>query len=131
MIALNAQPIIDARMRGLKPDELILVSLGGYVDAANHTVRTIPFTQHDWRWARGLELCVYVGERQEWVDTAKAIAMQRPDYLCLWNCAERWGARIYLIPTADDIAKPVRQWAYELDFLPWMDFENEEFSQWN
>lgn len=127
MIAVNAQPIVDARLRGFKPSELILVSLVGHVCAENHTVRAIPATPYDWRWVHGLELCVYVGERGDWVDTVKAIALQRPAYLAIWNCAEHWGARVYLIPTAEDISKPVRQWAYELDFLPWLDFQNDDF----
>lgn len=131
MIALNAQPIVDARLRGLKPDEMVLVSLVGHVDAANHTVRAIPGTAYDWRWVRDLDICVYVGERGDWIETLKAIALQRPAYLGLWNCQNHWGARVYLIPTAADISRPVRQWGYELDFLPWLDFQNEEFSQWN
>lgn len=131
MIAANAQPILEARLRGFKPDELVLVSLIGRIDAANHTVRAIPSNAYDWRWVRDLELCVYIGDGQDWVDTLKAIALQRPAYLSLWNTAERWGARSYLVPTAADIAKPVRQWTYELDFLPWLDFQNEEFLQWN
>jgi hypothetical protein len=127
VIALNAQPIVDARLRGFKPSELILVSMIGHVHAENHTVRAIPGAAYDWRWVHGLEVCMYVGERQDWVDTVKAIALQRPDYLCLWNCFEHWGARVYLVPTADDIVRPVRQWAYELDFLPWMDYQNDDF----
>jgi hypothetical protein len=102
MIALNAQPIIDARMRGFKPDDLVLVSLVGHVHAKNHTVRAIPGVTYDWRWVRGLELCV-------------------------WNCAEQWGAQVYLIPTANDLARPRLQWSHELDFLPWLDFQNDDF----
>lgn len=127
MIALNAQPILDARLRGFKPSELVLVSLVGHLHAENHTVRAIPATPYDWRWARDLELCVYVGERGDWVDTLKAIARQRPAYLSIWNCIEHWGAQVYLIPTAADIARPVREWTYELDFLPWLDFQNDDF----
>jgi hypothetical protein len=127
MIALNAQPILDARLRGFKPADLILVSMVGHINAANHTVRAIPAMTYDWRWVHGLEVCVYVGERQDWVGTLKAIALQRPAYLCIWNCFEHWGARVYLIPTADDVSRPARQWTYELDFLPWLDFQNDDF----
>jgi hypothetical protein len=127
MIAPNAQPIIDARMRGLKPEDLVLVSLVGHVHADNHIVLAIPATPYDWRWVHGLDLCVYVGERGDWVDTVKAIALHRPDHLSIWNCAGHWGAMVYLIPTAADIAKPVRQWGHELDFLPWLDFQNADF----
>jgi hypothetical protein len=131
MIAHNVQPILDARLRGFKPDELVLVSLVGHVHAANHTVRAIPGTAYDWRWVRDLELCVYVNERQDWIETLKAIAVQRPAYLSIWNQVAHWGAQVYLIPSATDIALPVCQWTCELDFLSWMDFQNEEFLQWN
>lgn len=99
----------------------------GHVEAENHVVRAMPATEYDWRWVHGLELCIYVADRQDWVDTLKAIALHRPAYLCIWNCHEHWGAKVYLTPTAEDLARPVRQWHYELDFLPWMDFENEDF----
>lgn len=127
MIALNAQPIIDARVRGLKPDELVLISLAGFVHAVNHTVRAIPGIAYDWRWSHALDVCVYVGARPDWVDTVKAIALRRPAYLCVWNCVEHWGAQVYLVPTIDDLARPPRCWSYELDFLPWLDFQNDDF----
>lgn len=126
-LPINAQPILDARLRGFKPDGLILISMVGHVEAENHVVRAIPATPYDWRWVRDLDVCVYVGERLDWVDTVKAIAMQRPAHICLWNCMEHWGAKVYLVPTPEDIAKPVRQWAYELDFLPWLEFQNTDF----
>jgi hypothetical protein len=126
-LPLNAQPIVDARLRGFKPDELILVSLVGHVAAANHVVRAVPSVAYDWRWVHGLEVCVYVGERMDWVDTVKAIALQRPAYLGLWDCSKHWGAEVYLVPTGDDVAKPVREWTYQLDFLSWMDFQSADF----
>jgi hypothetical protein len=127
MLALNAQPILNARLRGFKPDELVIASLVGHVHAANHTVRAAPGIDYDWRWVRGLEVCVYVGDAPNWYDTVKAIARQRPEWLGLWSTAEHSGANVYLIPTADDVAKPVREWAYELDVLPWLDFQNDDF----
>jgi hypothetical protein len=131
MIAANAQPILDARMRGFKPDEMVLVSLVGKINAANHTVHAKPHIAYDWRWVRDLDVCVHVDQQTDWVPALKAIASERPKHLSLWNSAESWGAKVYLVPTAEDVSKPVRQWAYELDFLPWLDFQNEEFSQWN
>ena len=126
-LALNAKPILDARMRGFKPDCLTLVSLVGSVSAENHVVRAIPGNDYDWRWVHGLEICVYVGERLDWVDTMKAIAKCRPANLTLWNCFLHAGANVYLIPTADDVCQPVAKWQYELDYLSWMDFQNDDF----
>lgn len=131
MIATNAKQIIDARLRGLKPSDLVLVSMVGHVNAENHVVRADPGVVYDWRWVRDLELVMVVGERCDWADTMKAIGLQRPTYLGLWNGAGRWGAHAYLIPSAADVARPVARWTYELDFLPWLDFQNEEYLQWN
>lgn len=126
-LPLNAKPILDARMRGFKPSDMVIVSMVGHVESQNPVVRAIPATDYDWRWVRDLEVCVYIGERLDWLDTLKAIAKQRPDYLCVWNSFGHWGAHVYLIPTADDVAKPVRDWTYELDYLAWLEFQNGDF----
>lgn len=127
MIAPNAQPIIDARLQGLKPDGLVLVSMAGNVLADNQVVRAVPAVTYDWRWVRGLEICVYVDECCEWVPTLKAIAKQRPAYLAIWNSAAKWGARVFLVPTPEEVEKPMRLWTWELDFLVWLDFQNDDF----
>ena len=44
-----------------------------------------------------------------------------------WNDVGNWGATIYLVPTPADVEKPVRYWKYDLDFLPWMNFQNDDF----
>lgn len=127
MIAANAQPIIDARLRGLKPDSLVLVSMVGPVAAENPVVRAVPAVAYDWRWAHGLEVCVYIDDRCDWVATVKAIAKHRPAYLAIWNCIERWGARVFLVPTPEEVEKPQRLWQWQLDFLAWLDFQNDDF----
>lgn len=127
MIAANAQPIIDARLRGLKPDGLVLVSMVGGVDVTNPVVRATPAVEYDWRWVRGLEVCVYVGDRNDWADTLKEIAKCQPAYLAIWNCIDRWGARVFLVPTPDEVEQPQRLWQWQLDFLEWLDFQNDDF----
>lgn len=127
MIAANAQPIVDARLRGMKPEGMILVSLVGPMAAGNHTVHASAGQAYDWRWTRGLDVCVYVGARIDWAATVKAIALHRPEHLNVWNAVEKWGAGVLLVPAAEDIAQPVERWTYELDFLPWLDFQNMDF----
>lgn len=127
MIAVNAEPIIKARLQGFKPDEMIVVSLVGSAGMGNHIVHAKADTTYNWRWVRGLDICLCIGQQDDWAPLLKEIALHRPEHLSVWNCVERWGAKVYLIPTAEDIAKPVHQWGYELDFLPWLDFQNEDF----
>lgn len=126
-LPLNAKPILDARLRGFKPAEMVIVSLVGHVESQNHIVRAVSAAPYDWRWVADLDVCLYVGDLVDCRQTLKAIALHRPAYLCVWNCFEHWGAHVYLIPTADDVTKPVRQWTYELDYLEWLDFQNDDF----
>lgn len=129
MIAVNAEAILAARMKGLKPADMVIVSLVGPVGMDNPTVFAKPEVVYDWRWARGLDVCVYLDDAQDWPDVMKAIALQRPEHLSLWSHSGEWGAKVYLIPTAHDVTRPIRVWKYELDFLPWLDFQNEDFKK--
>jgi hypothetical protein len=129
MIARNAEPIVAARKRGMKPSEMICISLVGTLCNANHVTHADPAKTYDWRWVRDLDVCVYVGPSMNWPATLKAIALCRPSHLSLWNAYEHWGAKVFLVPTQSEIemCKPVSQWTYELDFLSWMDFQNDDF----
>lgn len=127
LIAKNAEKIIEARMKGYRPADMVLVFLEDALTSNNPAVYAKPETAYDWRWVRGLDVCVYVSDADDWGHLAKAIALQRPDYLAIWNYEGKWGARVYLIPTASDVRQPVRYWRYDLDFTPWMDFQNADF----
>lgn len=130
-VALNATPIIAARLKGLKPSEMIRISLVGSLCPGNHTVHARPGEALDWRWTRDLDVCLYVGALDGWVDTLKAIALCRPAHLSLWFAQSQMGATVYLVPTADDVSKPVSKWLYELQFTDWMDFQNDQFAREN
>jgi len=49
MIAHNAQPIFEARRRGLMTAEMVLVSLIGRINEQNHTVYANPQNAYDWK----------------------------------------------------------------------------------
>lgn len=123
----NAAPIVKARMNGLRPVGMVIVSTTGPVRTEQPLVRAEPGVAYDWRWARGLDICLYVRDGDDWPMTLKAIALEQPAHLSLWHSAGKWGAKVYLVPTAEDVDKPVPMWTYELDFLPWMDFQNNDF----
>lgn len=127
ILATNAQEILAARMKGLRPSDMVIVSLVGPVGAENPTVFAKPELAYDWRWVRGIDVCVYLDDDQDWSKTLMDIAKSRPEFLSLWSVTGKWGAKVYLIPSAGDVGRPVRAWKYELDFLPWMDFQNADF----
>lgn len=124
----NADPILKARMRGFKPADMVIVSLLGPVGVANPTVFAKSGAAYDWRWVRGLDVCIYLSAEDDWAIMMKDIALQRPEHLNLWDHAGQWGAQVYLVPTTADVQRPVRNWKYELDFLPWMDFQSLDFA---
>jgi hypothetical protein len=123
----NVAPILKARMEGLRPAAMVIVSMVGPVRTEQPLVLIEQRTAYDWRWLRGLDVCLYVGDGDDWALTLKAIALARPANLSLWNSAGKWGAHVYLVPSPQDVVRPVPTWTYELDFLPWMDFQNDDF----
>lgn len=130
MIAINAQPILDARMQGFRPAEMILVSLVGRISEPNHTVLATPSVAYDWRWARDLDVCVYLDEAVNWRPAVLAIAKAKPQFLALWDVPSKRGATVYLRPSHPaHIEKPVRLWDWVLDFSSWLDCENKAFNQ--
>lgn len=127
MIATNADKIIAARLKGMRPADMVIVSLGPAHKTDNPLVTANPGVAYDWRWVRDLDVCLYVSDADDWPHILKDIALQHPKHIELWNYPGNWGAHVYLMPTAQDIGRPVRMWGYELDFLPWMDFQNRDF----
>jgi hypothetical protein len=112
----------------MRPADMIIVSLTGTVSSTLPQVLADSSVVYDWRWAHGLDVCVYVSDvAADWAPSLKAIALARPAHLNIWNQSGRWGAHVYLVPSEQDVVKPVSMWKYELDFLPWMDFQNRDF----
>lgn len=124
----GAQAIIDARKRGMKPAEMLIVSLVGKVNETNHVIYVNPQAEYDWRWIVGLKVCVYFGSGVKWKEQLAEIAKCRPEWLGMYNVDQFKGATAYYLPRADDIEKPKNQWRHVLDFLPWTKYQNEEFA---
>lgn len=120
--------MIDARKRGMKPANLLIVSLIGKTGEANHTIYANPSAEYDWRWMVGLDACLYVRAGIDWKRTAMAIARTRPHWFGVYDPDQFKGADVFALPHVDDIAKPQAQWRWKLDFLPWLQFQNEQFA---
>lgn len=131
MIPKNAEKIIEARIKGFRPADMVLISITEppkvRPGAVNPIVIAMPGIAYDWRWVRGLEVCVCISNEDDWPAMVKDIAIHWPNYLALWNHADQWGAHVYLSPTPETVDSPRRQWQFDLDFLPWMDFQNHDF----
>jgi hypothetical protein len=127
-LATNAEFIIAARMKGKAPADMVIVSMVGPIVTENPIVFANAAQKFDWRWVRGLDVCVYMDADVDWQALLMDIAVQRPAHLSLWDHGAKWGTAVYLIPRESDLARPMRYWKYEMDFLPWMDFQNDDFA---
>jgi len=130
-LAKGAQPIIDARKRGQKPNELILVSLIGPTGEANHTVFASVDIAYDWRWTVGLQVCLVVNEatRRHAAEILRAIGKELPAQLHIWSVDDFKGARVTVLPLEDDIDKHRKDWRWAIEFAPWMERDNYVFAK--
>jgi hypothetical protein len=124
----GAEKVLNARKRGMKPNEMLIVSLIGKTQESNHTIYAAPDGVYDWGWLVGLEVCLFVKPGVFWKPLALSIAKANPRWLGLFDVEQFKGTDIFAIPCIDDIKKPKNQWRYKLDYLPWMPFQNEQFA---
>jgi|SRR5688572_2328492 len=124
----GAEAVLAARKRGMRPAEMLIVSLIGKVGESNHTIYANPGAEYDWRWIVGLDICLYVNNATNWRTQMTAIAKCRPNWLGLYNVDQFKGARAFYLPHPSDIDKPRSQWRHVLDFLPWTQWQNEQFA---
>ncbi|MFC7518713.1 hypothetical protein ACFQUU_27250 [Herbaspirillum sp. GCM10030257] len=131
----GAKAIVDMRLKGEKPADMLIVSLVGKVQdkliqQMNPTVyaNAKPAVPYDWRWVVQLKLCIYTNPLTDWRQTAATIAKHRPEWLGLWDVDTFEGGELYLLPKVEDIEKPKQQWRWDMHFLPWLPFQNHQFA---
>jgi hypothetical protein len=129
-LAYGARPILDARLNGYKPSDMVIVSLIGKTAESNTIVYANEQADYDWRWVQGLDICIYAKSHSDWWKTAMAIARSYPNLLILWDIDRYEGAFVSARPVVEDIDKPSSEWRYGLHFIPWLKVQNEEFA-WN
>ena len=124
---IGAAQILQARMAGNKPADLVIISLVGPLAEANPVIQATGHA-HDWRFCRGLKVCVFgkVGTPNRQV--AIAIGSQFPAWLGVWDVESREGADV--IAHLKDAAMDKRD--FELSdwtamFWPWSQWENKRF----
>lgn len=130
-VPISAIPIAEARRKGMKPADMVIISLVGRVNENNPTV-FVNSPDHAWWWCRGLEICVYTDKRAKWARILAAIAKERPAKLLLWDVDRLQGAYVYYLPTVESLEArsrgSQRHLKWELSFIPWLDFQNNEFA---
>lgn len=128
MIPAGAREIVNARRAGMKPADLVIVSLVGKLNELNPIIYANPEAQYDWGWARGLQLCIFLRAGVAWKETALTVARADPAWLAVWDVDQFQGAEAYALPTAESLDRPRARWDWRLSFIPWMKCQNEEFA---
>lgn len=125
----GAKPILESRMRGEKPADLVIVSLVGRVPDDNPVV-IADGANYDWRWCRGLQVCIFgkVGtpNRQVAIEIGRCL----PAKLFLWDVEAKHGTDVIthirttsLDKRADELK--ASDWAAML--WPWSEWQNKQF----
>lgn len=127
----GARSILESRIKGDKPSDLVIVSLVGSLPDGNPVVLA-DGPEFDWRWCRGLEICIFgkVGTPNR--QTAIAIGMNLPAKLFLWDVEAKVGTDVIVHLRESGLQKPASQigmadWTAILD--PWIDWQNRMFEE--
>lgn len=129
----GALPIVEARLRtGAKPEDMVLVSLVGPLEDSNPTM-VVAGPEYDWRFMRGLRVCIFgrVGTPNR--QTAIAIGMNLPSKLWLWDVDAKQGTDVIVHIRLEAIDLPTEQlrkpanWTAIL--LPWSPWQNKKFEE--
>lgn len=123
-LPLGAWRILDARKKGKKPADMVLVSMVGKLpNEVNPVVMVSEGAHHDWSWARGLIVCFWTTPKEydprHIIDCAKC----QPKAMHLWDCANEHGFDVHAWPTIESIeANPKHKdrWAYKVHSFRWM-----------
>lgn len=128
----GAQRILDARMKGEKPEDLVIVSLIGPLPEEGGPVVLADGPEHDWRFCRGLHVCVFgkVGTPNR--QTALAIGSSLPAKLYLWDVEAKQGTDLIVHLRESALDKRVGEFKlsdWTAIVWPWSDWQNRTFEE--
>lgn len=129
MIPRSAERIAEARKRGKKPSDMVIVSMVGLLDELNPQIIVTATKEYEWWFLRGLSVVVFTKNDINWRPMVEAIAKARPQHLWIWDVENLEGADVYYFPKVETIDRDPSSWVWKLDFLPWTDYQNREFNK--
>lgn len=128
MLPYGARPILDARLQGKRPADLLVVSLVGPLDEPNPVIVAAAGKPYDWRWMRGLKACVFARPGVRFAPVVLEIGRHAPKWLAVWDVDSHEGADCIVHLKPESLDK--RQFGagdYAVIFWPWTAYENKQF----
>lgn len=130
-LPFNGERLLSNRLGGRHPKDTVLVSYIGKHPEYNssHIMYATPGKQYDWRFLKGLDVCLLVkpgisGMDKVMLEIAKIIY---PGRLFAWDIVRLVGAQAHAFPTLESLDFPRERWRYELDVTPWLKCENDDY----
>ena len=96
-VPYGAQEIIDTRMIGKRPADMVLVSLVGPLRELNHVVVAKPGRAYDWRFLARLEVLIVAStaiDRGSVKRVVDAVLPHEPGYLGVWFADRQVGMNV-------------------------------------
>lgn len=96
-VPYGAQEIIDTRMIGKRPADMVLVSLVGPLRELNHVVIAKPGRLYDWRFLARLEVLIVAStaiDRGAVKRVVDSILPHKPGYLGVWFSDKQDGLNV-------------------------------------
>ena len=96
-VPYGAQEIIDTRMIGKRPADMVLVSLVGPLRELNHVVVAKPGRAYDWRFLARLEVLIVAStaiDRGAVKRVVDAVLPHKPEYLGVWFADRQVGMNV-------------------------------------
>lgn len=128
MLPYGARPIAEARLRGQRPADLLIVSLVGPLDEVNPVIVADPAKQYDWRFMIDLKACIFARPGVRFSPVVLEIARHLPLWLGLWDVDAEEGADCctYIKPESID-KRTFGAGDYAVMYWPWSQWENRQF----
>lgn len=125
MIPTGAAPILQARLDGKRPADMLIVSMVGRLQEVNPVILA---DGDDWRFLEGLPVCIFTKRGKPFRQLALEIAHTGPRWLGVWDVENQQGtdAWLQMKPESTDNKR------FSLDdftmlFWPWSSWQNRQF----
>lgn len=128
-IAPTARQIVDARKRGMRPAQMVILSQVGPLPSLQNPVVLADHIDYDWGWVNGLEICIYTDNTKPWLLLLDRVLREHPSKSLVWDVFLRRGRYGYLLPPKNAATGEFDWFARIPDVEEWTDFQNSAFEQ--
>jgi len=127
-IPIGAKSIINTRLSGNRPADILLISNIGKLVDDNHQIIT-DGSGYDWRFLTGLDFIMFGKIDDAMMDNLKDICVQSKTTkeMLIWDQVNESGVYAWYLPVAETIHLPKNQWEWEFSFIAWTEYQNNKF----